>query len=194
MKYLFYVLMLASRALAGGEAGNGGDVIIYKDGRVEVLDHYEAKKYGTVDLPGATVQEKVFNALERLKTGGYSCPEKMEQFKLWFSTFEKDARRLKNITLLDIPDSQHILLPAKSEIHQIVVQIFPKAPWEKRYIINQDLYERLDDDNKATIILHELIFRTVVDGYASTSNSISSRNLNAAIITNKIQEYPGCGL
>ncbi len=71
-------------------------------------------------------------------------------------------------------------------------------PGEKRYFINQDLWDQLDNDNRAGLLLHEFIYRelrTPTSVKVRCYNSIISSNLlNQISLTEIIQIHLNAGL
>lgn len=164
--------------------GNGGDAVVCRDAggaitTVELLDFYEARvargqklNLGDSTLPLA---DKVDLALDRmLRFSAY----RTQMFKTWAGSFESERILLPNVKLVDIPDSAHIVVPNGCEIEQIAIQRDPQFEGDKRYTISKDLWDRLDTDNQAGLILHEIVYR---DLKITQRNSISTRYWTSAL-------------
>jgi hypothetical protein len=65
-----------------------------------------------------------------------------------------------------------------------VIQRPPKFPGEKRYVVAKDLWDRLDENNRAVLVLHEMILGDAIEDEHQTSES--SRYLNGLITGNQL--------
>ncbi len=191
--------MGAASAQAGKETGNGGDAIVCHNAlghkSVELYDHYEATaRHGlAIDLGKARlpVEDKlaiVFDRLDRINPG------RANLYRSWFSKFYQEAEFLRGVTLIDIPDTGDGYIPSNCKLEQAAVQRVPKFPGEKRYTINQDIWDWLDNDARAGLILHELVFREARSQRNPHGNSINVRYLNTllsstAVEKMKLREY-----
>ncbi|MBY0414370.1 MAG: hypothetical protein K2Q18_09400, partial [Bdellovibrionales bacterium] len=100
----------------------------------------------------------------------------------YLKTFFLETRWLTSGVLTDIPDSDHIALPsADCKILQIANQSTPILNSDKRYLIDKNLFDNLDNDQKAALLLHEVIYREGIQ--IGHKNSISSRFLNSLIMS-----------
>jgi hypothetical protein len=163
--------------LAGDVEGHGGGGIVCKDSNgsiisVEALDWKEAQELYTelkpyLGNPSLTVDEKVALGLSRL-----TMVDKDRQIRwgTYAKNFMAEARFVANSSLPLIEDiGTKLILPKNCKIRQIVIHKDPVLPLQKRYTINKDLWDKMDNDNKATLILHELIFRDLVSSGQKTS-------------------------
>ena len=168
----------------GNETGNGADVIFCSasDGdeeSVELLDLYEAYELfpkfklnfdsGEEDLPW---KKRVSLALDAL---GLYIPKKTQQYRAWLHSFELETEWILE-ELPDIEDSFHLFFPENCEVRQLIIQLHNHRPEQKKYFINQVLWDMLDEANKAAAVLHEIIYREAIH-YGAT-NSIGTRSLN----------------
>ena len=159
------VFMLSKSAMAGGSsAGNGGNTIVCFDGNnqiksVELLDFYEARiKRGiTPDLGADTlsVDDKVALAISRIK--GISM-QMSEQMAGTTSNFKYQSVFLPGIRLVAVDDSDHLFVPAGCQQEQTAIQKTPEFPGDKLYNIDQDLWNHMDANNRAGLILHEAFY------------------------------------
>ena len=153
----------------GIHVGNGGDVIVCRNGdvvtRIELLDHYEGAllrnmhvSLGAAELP---IAEKIEIALKRLQR---IDPDRAAYYRGLFSNFWDSSQFLSGIVLSDIPDSQHVALPAGANcrIEQIAIQRQVTFPEDFRYIINKDLWDLLDNTSKAGLVLHEILLHEAI--------------------------------
>jgi len=183
----FLLLLFFSTALmAGDEKGNGGDVLICPDRtpKYEVFDIFEARfiRRFPLDL-GAnalSVDEKMLLLLERLNK--YS-PTRARLYQQWYQEFMQEAQFFADIDLGEVNDSDHILIPAGCKIKQIIIQREVSLPGDKRYIIDKNLWDHLDNDNIAALIMHELIYREM-----NQETSVHVRYFNSFLFSDKISQ------
>jgi hypothetical protein len=181
---IFTVFLLAKLALAGGSTvGNGGGTVVCRDVNhqitsIELLDFYEARTLRniTIDIqsiPG-TWQQKAAAVIARIR------PKSEFRFQLysqWLSTFETNSKILSDVQFSTIPDSGYIGMPNGCEFEQAAIQRAPMFPGDARYFLNAELWNLMDDTQKAGLALHEIIYREAI-GYGH-STSIRSRYLTA---------------
>lgn len=195
MRPLFYTLAILFSfldfAYSGRIVGNGGDIIKCQNlasnkFTVELLDYYESQTLRGLDLdmgpPELDVLEKVDLVLQRLSQ---FSPQRAKRYQTQAHNFFKEAQFLKNIELVDIPDSNHIVIPKNCQILQIANQNKPIIPGDRRYLIDNNLWEQMDNNHKAGLILHEVIYREGLEW--NHQNSISSRYLNGVISSSYIE-------
>jgi hypothetical protein len=187
-KWTLILLAVSGFAHAEGVVGNGGDVV-YCPGRptpVEMLDVYEARVIRGIKIDmGAsmlTAEQKADLAFSRL---GTLSPVRSQNYRQWLKEFESEALYVANADLVGIPDSQHIVIPVGCQIKQLVIQNTPKFPGDKRYTICKDLWDQMDTDNRAAMIIHEVIYREAIE--VGVLNSIGSRYLAGALMVDRLK-------
>jgi hypothetical protein len=162
---LICALFLSPLALASGRgAGNGGDVMTCRDAagaitRIELLDYFEARTAGTplaMGDPSLSVSQKIEIALQRLQRFG---ARRVEQYRATAIEFLNSAEFVRGMTLIDIPDERGAVIPAGCKLEQIAIQRTRLLlPSDRRLTINADLWDLLSSDEKAGLILHELLY------------------------------------
>ncbi len=181
----FWIAALpALPAFAGGQdVGNGGNVVFCpatesRQQSVEVLDYHEGRvlRGFTPRFETSTEDptEKAIRILERLKQ---MLPHEVESVQMMARSFTKEALFLANEELVDVGDSYHASVPEGCKVYQTVIQRTPKFPEDKRYIVNQELWSQMNADQKAGMILHEVIYRRAIEGGAKDSQNV--RYINA---------------
>jgi hypothetical protein len=105
-----------------------------------------------------TVEKKVARILKRIQT---LDPVRYALYTGWWSTFFNETQWLKNANLVDIPDTAGGLIPKNCVLKQLAIQREP-LPKQKRYVIDQSIWNVLDNDSRAGLILHELILRDAI--------------------------------
>ena len=207
MKHLIiWTLLLSASAFAGKEGGNGGDVLVCKDENknitsVELLDFYEARVKGRIkgiDLgdDSLSFSEKVQYAIDRLeKLDQRRAKKYRDRFKAFFNEDQFGwADRLVNID-----DTGSLGIPQNCDIEQIATQEEASLPGDKRILIVKRYWDLLDANNKAGLVLHELIYSEAMDlrlAYANRpegaihlhSNSKKVRYFNSIIGSSDFNE------
>lgn len=178
------IVLFSALALAGNDAGNGGHGVVCRSlsGEVisiKILDFYEAEQlWGIHHQLGTsgTYMERVALALNRLKRVD---PYRAERYQKHAEEFAAKAKFLPGVTLVNVPDTAHLAFPKGCLVEQIVNQRAPQFPEDSRYVVNLDLWNLLDDANKAGLVLHEVIYREAIE--KKKTNSRGARYLNANI-------------
>jgi hypothetical protein len=69
---------------------------------------------------------------------------------------------IQNVVLPDVPDSIPVALPKGCHMEQIAIQKWDSNLYvgEERYTINEGLWNLLDADNQAVLVIHELALRS----------------------------------
>lgn len=184
-------LLASSSSFAGSEAGNGGDVVICKANAnkpIQLLDHYEATDLqgfqldlGASNLGYMQKVEFVLKKIERLN------PSRANLYRKWASEFLADSNFV-NGQLIPIPDVGPGVIPAGCDLVQIAIQQTPELPGEKRFLIQKDLWDQLDEAGKAGLVLHELIYREALKKDLPAKNSKLVRYFNGVISSTQIDQ------
>jgi hypothetical protein len=195
-QFLPSILWIATAAWAssGNSVGNGGDVVVCRDAQnrissVEVYDIVEAAKLRNLPMdirPAGRIflrdwDQKITVPLERLRR---LSPLRAAEYAKQAQTFLENSRFVRNVDLTDIPDSDHALVPRGCHIEQIVIRKDPTFVDDRLYLVNEDLWEKLDEENKAILVMHELIYGEAL-AYGAT-DSRAARYLNSLIFSKRI--------
>jgi hypothetical protein len=179
----FLLVMFAVQKLqAGDKILNGGNVIVCGNS-IELLDYYEARLSGKqlqFDSGLNTYSEKLNQLFDRWKN---VAPKRMALYSEWLTGFESEAGIYSGIKIPDILDTGSIAIPSGCVMTPVAFQrrdedIFPG---EKRYVINKDLWDQMNQDQKAGLVLHELIYREAIKNAHSTS--LPTRYFNSFLAT-----------
>ncbi|MCB0341057.1 MAG: hypothetical protein H6626_12090 [Pseudobdellovibrionaceae bacterium] len=187
--------LISTTTMAGGRlVGNGGDIVVCENSkneveRIEVLDHYEAKtlRGQTVNLgdSNVSVREKIDIATQRMAR---LAPEHAQRYENWAEDFLTEAQFLDDVDLVDIPDSQHSILPKNCRIQQIINQASVLLPRQKRYTIDNYWWQQLNNTQKAGLILHEVVYRDTLS--QGQENSLSARWLSSLMASENLETMP----
>ncbi len=184
-------LGLAAVASAGVEVGNGGDAVVCRNQdqsikSVELLDYYEARveKGLKINLNvNDSVEKNVKTLIERISIKD----NQPKQFlNVYMKAFANEVKFLPNTELVDIPDSHHMTFPSNCRVEQLAIQKQPVYPQDPRYTINQDLWEKMDSANQAGLIMHELLYRRLIETYHK-GGSEQIRYINALLAADVVK-------
>jgi len=174
------IILYSASIFSGNEVGNGGDIIQCKDS-IQLLDFYEAKEYDFI-VP----QEKKYEDYKKILSDILDNFSKLDkklalQYKNRMNEIESKIDFRSSITLTDISDSNHEMLPKNCQLHQIAIRR-KEEKREKLFLINKDLWDQLNSINKAGLILHEIIYEHFL--YLGEKDSKKARLMNALIFHN----------
>lgn len=189
----FITLTLITGLVVAGPkvTGNGGDGVVCRnsDGSIRsvvLLDYYEEVELRSNPLslsPALTVEQNFSQIVSRMDA--YNSQQLLKQF----ATFVSEARFLSGIDLVDIPDSDHIVVPRNCKVEQMAIQTTPTDASPKRYTINKDLWDKLDTVGQAGLIAHELFYRTLLtNNYREDLDSVPVRYLNGILASNTFRK------
>ncbi len=163
----------------GNEVGNGGDVLVCQDS-IMLLDFYEAKIKDKKEISASLekyedIITKVINNISK------ADPKRGQLFQKKSQLFFKEVSFLSDVKLTDIPDSSHIVLPhdKRCKLEQIAILDKNQKDSNKKFIINKNLWDKLDQSNQAGLIMHEIIYEYFA--LLGESNSIRARKYNAFV-------------
>ena len=161
---VFCMMFAITNAIGGDEKGNGGAVVtcFNPDQTVQstrLLDFYEAKVMRDIDyelgMPNVPSSGKVKYALDRLhrldRDRAITYQERAEAFLA-------NALFIDEVILPDTKDFGLVPIPAHCKIEQLAIQKNPVFPEDKRYWISKAIWNRLDEDQRAGLILHEIVY------------------------------------
>jgi hypothetical protein len=208
-KILVVSLMSCALSLYAGrstEVGNGGDAVVCEDGTVTLLDSYEAQKNDlTIDIDKVAVSQTL-RAMVDVAVGRLSSRDKYMAIKLreysyeMVDDFEKfemfhgsDNRFRGNVLYIgrdsvgEISDSEHRTLPEGCELRQLVSQLKPERLRDNRYEFSLSLWEKLSKRDQAMTILHEAIYRIMIEDGATKSRG--TRYMNALFASKEFESY-----
>lgn len=154
---------------SGLTAQNGGNAVVCRDKKtdrintIEVLDVFEARLRGVkLDLgaPALSVSEKVHVALSRLRKFD---PVRADSYEDFIHYFMQTMQLVRGIDIVSVDDSMHTVVPSGCKVEQLATQrALHRVTTEPTFVINADLWDSLNNDNKAALLLHEGILQEAV--------------------------------
>lgn len=178
--------------LTGHEVGNGGDAIVCEKlhpqmhgKHARMLDSFEGlnrfympAQWPLVESP----EDKAARVISRLEA--YDA-DRAARYHGYLQAFWVESEILPNAHLPDIPDDGPLALPGEDcKLMQAVIQSEPMFPGDKRYHISGPVWEQLDAEERATLVLHEIMYREAIS--LGHKTSAYARYLNAYLISDKI--------
>lgn len=190
---LIFLAVAAQAANKGHDAGNGGYTVTCDkaepNGKTqEVLDYHELRYkydpgYFVVDLGGqGTEWDRVHYALDRLKR---LDPKRAADYQDKASHFEENALHVAHVSLPDAKDLGRVYMADDCKTVQAVVQYQQPLPGQRKYAVSDTVYQALSLDDRAGLILHEIIYGEALAHGAT--NSVDARYLNALISSKQIE-------
>lgn len=175
--------LLAEAYLGGDEKGNGG-VAIYcpskKEKKYEVLDLYEAKEVYGMKLEPAEGRNFMLLADAYLERIARLNPNRAKLYREYMLSWQHEAQMIPGNDFADIPDVGWAVKPRDCEFVQVVAQ-FQQPRVGKRYFVNADIWNQLDEENKAALMIHEFMYREGLLEKNSFTGSTGLRFFNGFI-------------
>lgn len=182
--------------VSGHEKGNGGYGVVCpgRNGlNVFLYDVVEAQlRYNLLiqdprPMPTANVSV-IDTALLFIKSLKTLDPPRYQRYKTWIQEFPSNVRVLKSAEMGAVGDIGFSILPKGCTLEQIVIQHEPLAPEDLRYLLNGELWGKMETLNRAATILHEVIYRDLLRINPSVQSSEKVRYLNALIFSDELRK------
>ncbi|UYL07807.1 hypothetical protein B9G69_012200 [Bdellovibrio sp. SKB1291214] len=201
-KFLVSVLLVGSIAFptmaqAWTYVGNAGNVVLCKDTVMGFYDRFEMALRYKWDWKRAGVG-RAYNSerpvevsiaaayLERIKN---LSPALYTELNTYLSTFIEDANFVDGYLPSVVDDSGVVVLPEKDcTLELLIVQRPAKFPKKTYYTINKIYWDKLQAQDRAVAILHELIYRVILVRGKNPATSEGVRMVNEVILSAKTAE------
>ena len=158
MKIISVLLLLLFNAQSyadGNRVGNGGmGVVCEKPKTATLLDFYEGDFFPDEKGVPKTLLNAKLEALKKLDL------KSAEYFIKRVGTIESEFELRKGVRLSATEDSAHLFLPRPKDckLRQLVIRRENPTSGEKRFLIDQDLWDQLSISNRTGLIAHEVIY------------------------------------
>lgn len=196
MKQLLALLLLSlpfQRSLAsnGHVIGNGGSALRCEtDGQAKYIayDLVEGEiLWGLTPMfsPKSDYLDKATDLVRRLVQHN---PSRAELYTQWIAEFPKKLRLLPSgVHLVDLPDVLIGVIPQNCKIIQTIVQtnLFDDSV---SYVTDSDIWNSLDNDSKAALVLHEVIYKEALQPENRHENSVKVRHFNQILHADLFKE------
>jgi hypothetical protein len=180
----------ASVFAAGGDVGgNGGGLVVCEQSAgtfsYELLDYFEAEEASPplpYDLGPAEWDafKKVELALSRLSL---LDPKRASAYRAQAQRFLSEVEW--KTKLQHIPDAGETVIPSHCHIEQGAIRRPKLDPTMRPYLIDPLLWKALDEDHRAGLVLHELIWGEMRD--LGQKSSEKARRFNAIVSSSALQ-------
>ena len=190
-KILVMLILVGSSAFAksGNEVGNGGDVVICLSSKnirsVELFDFFEFNnQHGEVIINRVGSKELIANSiLTQLHAHDIKLATILQNR---LSTFLNQTQFVPNGSLVNIEDSNNLITPIKKNctIEQGAILKKKVLLNDKKFLINESLWDQLSETHKAGLMLHELIYEYFSD--LGEKDSVNARALNTFLFSKKL--------
>lgn len=172
MRLVILISMLLGGAIArAGGVGNGGIAVVCRapNGEIrsaELLDYYEASVRGIpikLGGPNLSVQDKLKIMLSRLAERGDI--NRSNLYRQWIGDFfsEKYTKFLRHTTLEKTNDVYNNSFPDGCGPEQLIIQQKPEFPEDRLWTVSQDIWDKMDNDNRAGAVMHEVMYREALN-------------------------------
>lgn len=191
---IFFVLSLISTSLwasSGNEVGNGGDALVCKladkSVSVQLFDFFEYQNQHSESIEERTGDYKTISLslVDQLRKHDVKLAKLLSNR---IETFIGNTQFVAGANLKNIKDSNNLITSPNKDCQIEQIAILKKAVLanEKKFLINNTLWEKLSETNKAGLILHELIYEYFSD--LGEKNSVNARALNSFLFSGKFSE------
>ena len=180
--------------LLGNEVGNGGSAVVCRDTAsaitsIEPLDTYEAREIFqlTIDLgvSGMTWKARAEAVVERLARFE---PYRRDKYRKLLDEFEANASFKGGIDLATLPDADYLFIPAGCKTEQVIISNPPQTAVKKRFLVNQILWNALNEEGRAALVLHEIVYDEALE--AGQTNAVNARKFNGQLISSGFADMP----
>jgi len=187
-----FCIFVAEFVLAGGHIiSTGGNVLICENNGVKTLTTYDLVEgdalFGLSPVYSEKTDyfEKATDIISRLQILN---PTRAHLYLKWLGTFKNESHFLpEGFRLIGIPDLGLGVLPPNCHLEQTIVQSSAPGYGEFRYTINSDVWSALDDNQKAALVIHEIIYREAILPENQHQNSGYVRQLNQLLHADRLR-------
>ena len=172
----------------GDQVGNGGKIVVCRGGddavlSMEPLDFYEARVLGrpAPSFGDGNFIRKAHDVAARLAT---LDSDRSRFYVDMIDRFVSNAAFVES-PLMETMDSDHIVAPPDGcAIEQAVIQAEPQFPTDRLFTITKPLWDGLDENGRAGLVLHEVLYYDAIA--RGHKNSIAVRYVNAWMSSNQL--------
>ncbi|MBL7543294.1 MAG: hypothetical protein JNL11_05730 [Bdellovibrionaceae bacterium] len=138
--------------------GNGGNVTVCADA-VSLLDFYESKTPPKYKGDAGSIEYKLI-AKDVFKRMARVSKKLSNQYSERLDSVQDEIDFLDNVALTNAEDSLHVFKPADKDcdVKQIAIRKEVSLPGEKRFVFDKKLWDRLDAQNQAGLLVHEIVY------------------------------------
>lgn len=175
--FLSIFIGFSANASSGNEVGNGGNVFICADS-IQLFDFFEFQNQHneTIDERSGEYKEIAKEVVAQLQKHDASLAKLLGRR---LETFTDNVQFVKDAKLITIKDNKSLIKAQTKDckVEQVAILKKKVLATEKKFLINQQLWDKLSETHKAGLVMHELIYEYFSD--LGEVNSINARALNS---------------
>lgn len=178
---LFGLLSVANAS--GNRVGNGGDVIVC-EGKAILLDFYESSNFVESYKQNKKYHEIVEDKLKSLQRLNSM---QSKQYLRRYSEIKNEIQFVEKAELVDIQDSYQLLKPIDKGcvLKQAAIRKNISLDKSTRFLVAKDIWEQMDEFNKAGLIVHEIVYEHFFK--LGENHSVKARQFVALLFNNKLE-------
>ncbi|UOF00562.1 hypothetical protein [Bdellovibrio reynosensis] len=195
MKYLNLLLVLfgfffSSVSFANNwyDRGNGGFTVVCPDSSV-VLDLFETDINGLVKVHYSSQETALAKAQDIVGRLKGLDPAREALYQTWLQDFFTEVSFVKNANFAPVNDLGLVALPSNCALKQVVFQRNPSVLNSSRYLIDSELWNSIDENQQAALMVHEIIYREFINGTSFETSSERVRHFNALLHSNVLKNW-----
>lgn len=186
------ILALPFQSFAGDEICNGGDAVVCPRQTPRLLDLYERDviySYGVHPQEGLWsafkplhIKETVAELMAPLKA---TAPELHSCLSSYIDndSFWEQMRHLPGQEMHNVKDEVSYVVPVGCEKKQLALQIRKPLHKAPRYLINQDIWTRMNSFQQAGLIVHEILLFNALQSPDWNGNTPAVRQATAFLMS-----------
>lgn len=192
--FILTVASMGADKILNGIRFGGGNASVCRDEKqkilsAEMLDSADLRIFGghlDFDPQEKTWQKKL---KAKLKEWAHVAPLRMKQYQTWAETFLSETQFLSGVTISAIQDYGPIVTENQAGHCRIQPVAFQRAdevlfPGDQRYVVDLDVWNVLDENQRAVLVLHELVYRESLR--MNPSSAVPTRKLTQLLVSKKV--------
>jgi hypothetical protein len=187
---LYFVGTMANAV--GGVDGGGGKSVVCRDSQgkiisAELLDLYEGRvQYSLAPkVSSDSIERQIDDVVERLSAGrDYNFRTTLMKH----TRFVSEAKVIlpEGTGLLPVDDAYNVIVPKNCQIEQLA-----NFTNQNQILVNGEIYNSLNDTNKAALIVHEALYK-IFRIYGSTNSIRARKSVALGFSTIDLNGNPNC--
>lgn len=181
----------------GDEKGNGGNFLACQSKNsntsYELLDFYEASAIHKYELAKVDATQNWHNIVtEKIKKLEKISPMRGAFYYEIYSEILYGTVFLKGGMLSDSEDVGPIMMPKNCNLVQAATQVVHPVSQRRSYYINSEIWDQIDNVQKAGLVLHEIILVESIESAHKTSKR--TRHMNGFLHSTQFESLSTAGL
>jgi len=186
------IIICAQSVFAGGLSEGGGKSVVCRNqsGAIEsadTLDLFESNQLRGVEFDktmlGSDEWTTVQNVLNRLESWDKF---RAHFYKLQLASFPKEVRFIAGAKLVPVDDANNVIIPIGCALEQAAIQRAPEFSGDARYLIDKSIWTALSVGGRASLLLHEIVYREART--TGQQNSVKARYFNSMMTSTAVRE------